>query len=232
MIVLGLDTAQGACSAALVESERTLAARSEEMEIGHAEALAPMIERLLAEAGISPSAIVRIGCTVGPGTFTGLRVALSLARAMALALSIPVIGVTTLKALAAAAFGAAPSAPYAAAAIDARRGELYFQIFAKPLSPVSQPEILALDAALARLLRLGRTKIALAGTGASLIAEKARGFDPLVTSIRFPSAVDVALIAASANDYTARPPEPLYLRAPDAKLPSAAKPLRPPRPRR
>jgi tRNA threonylcarbamoyladenosine biosynthesis protein TsaB len=232
MIVLGLDTAQAACSAALACKGETLAELSEEMETGHAEALAPMIETLLSRARLSPGALGRIGCTVGPGTFTGLRVALSLARAMGLALSIPVLGVTTLEALAAAAFRLAPAADYAAAAMDARRGELYFQIFGKALAPAAEPEILAFDDALARLSALAGARVALAGTGANLLADRARGSSFLLAGIRFPAAADVARIAAAAQDAALRPPEPLYLRAPGAKLPAAARPLRPPRPRR
>lgn len=232
LIVLGLDTAQAACSAALTRGGEVLAVRSQEMETGHAEVLAPMIETLLAGTKLVPRDIARIGCTVGPGTFTGLRVALALARAMGLALSVPVLGVTTLEALAAGALRAAPSADAAVAAMDARRGELYFQIFAKDLTPLTEPGIASFALASQRLAALGGKTLALAGTGAQLFAENPRGFFPLLTGVCFPAAPDVAFIAARAADESARPPEPLYLRAPGAEPQAAAKPLRPPRLRR
>src|SRR3978361_1396056 len=99
MIVLGLDTALGACSVALLADGETLAHEHRTMQRGHAEALAPMFKPVMREAGLSFAALDRIAVTTGPGTFTGQRVGLAFARGLRLALGKPAIGVTTLDAI-------------------------------------------------------------------------------------------------------------------------------------
>ena len=124
-LVLALDTCLGACSVALVRGERTLAALSEPMTRGHQERLAPMVRELMTGAAAPFSALDRIGVTVGPGSFTGLRVGLAFAKGLGLALGRPVVGVGVLHALAQAA---APAGS-CAAVIDAGRGRFYLQLF-------------------------------------------------------------------------------------------------------
>ena len=126
MIVLGLDTCLAACSAAVADGERLIARVSAPMARGHQERLAPMVRDLMGEAGIAFSDLDRIGVTVGPGSFTGLRVGLAFAKGLALALHRPCIGIGTLAALAASA--EAPG--HCAAVIDAGRGQVYLQLFA------------------------------------------------------------------------------------------------------
>ena len=98
MIVLGIDTALDACSVALVRDGETLAEISEPMTRGQAERLAPMVRDAVARAGVSYAVIDRVAVTTGPGSFTGVRVGLSFARALALAIGKPCIGVSTLEA--------------------------------------------------------------------------------------------------------------------------------------
>lgn len=100
MIVLSIDTALDACSVALVRGNDVLASLSERMNKGQAERLAPMVREAAAQAGIAFAEIDRVTATTGPGSFTGVRVGLSFARALALALGKPCIGVSTLEALA------------------------------------------------------------------------------------------------------------------------------------
>lgn len=100
MIVLGIDTALDACSVAIVRDGETLAQISEQMNRGQAERLAPMVREAAAQAGVSFNQFDRIAVTTGPGSFTGVRVGLSFARALALALAKPCVGVSTLEALA------------------------------------------------------------------------------------------------------------------------------------
>ena len=121
MIVLALDTTLAACSVAVVEDGRVLAARSEPMLRGHQERLAPLVAEAMAEAGVGFAALDRVGVTVGPGSFTGLRVGLAFAKGLSVALSIPCVGVGTLEALAASDARVGGKEGFIAAVIDARR---------------------------------------------------------------------------------------------------------------
>ena len=98
--VLAFDTSAAHCAAALLCGERLLGARLEPMKRGQAEALVPMIEALLAEAGLTPRDLDAIGCGTGPGNFTGIRISVALARGMALSLGVPAIGVSQFELLA------------------------------------------------------------------------------------------------------------------------------------
>src|SRR5580693_8596370 len=103
MLILAIDTALDACAAAVLDTDagKLIAQQSEAMKRGHAEALMPLIARVIKQAGIGFAALDRIAVTTGPGSFTGLRVGLSAARGIALAANKPVVGVTTLTAYAA-----------------------------------------------------------------------------------------------------------------------------------
>src|SRR6266852_3656015 len=103
MLILAIDTALDACAAAVldIDAGRLIAQESQAMKRGHAEALMPLIARVIKAAGIAFAALDRIAVTTGPGSFTGLRVGLSAARGIALAADKPVVGLTTLAAYAA-----------------------------------------------------------------------------------------------------------------------------------
>src|ERR1700744_6532990 len=105
MIVLGLDTCLNVCSVAVLDGERVLASAREVMARGHQERLAPMARDVVAEAGIGFAALEGIAATVGPGSFTGLRVGVAFAKGLALALDKPTVGIGTLEALAKQAKG-------------------------------------------------------------------------------------------------------------------------------
>lgn len=92
--ILGFDTSAAHCAAALLCGTRVVAMRGEEMTRGQAERLMPLLEEVLAEAGIVWGDLARIGVGVGPGNFTGIRIGVSAARGLALALEIPAIGIT------------------------------------------------------------------------------------------------------------------------------------------
>ncbi len=209
MKLLAVDTALGACSAALVEDGRVLAHRCAAMERGHAEALAPMVEEVMAGHGFAT--LARLGVTTGPGTFTGQRVGLAFMRALRVALRVPLAGVTTLAAMAAQA-RAETGCARAVALHDARRDEVYIEID-------DAPSLMRFADAVETLRSLhGSERIALAGTAASRACEAlASGF--VLSQVRQPDALWVARLAAAAETSDA-PPRPLYLRAPDAKLPA------------
>ncbi len=212
MIVLAIDTALETCSAAVVSGGRTLAARSEPMARGHQERLAPLVAEVMAEAGIGFDVLDRIGVTVGPGSFTGLRVGLAFAKGLGLALDRPVIGVGTLQAMAAGVPGCA------AAVIDARREQVYVQAF-RDGAPLTEPMALGLEDAASALGVLDGGPSVLLGSGAPLLAQAFPA--ARVESGSAPDPVRLAALAAAAEPAT---PQPVYLRAPDAKLPASALP--------
>ncbi|MBW8813682.1 MAG: tRNA (adenosine(37)-N6)-threonylcarbamoyltransferase complex dimerization subunit type 1 TsaB [Caulobacterales bacterium] len=208
-MVLGLDTCLTACSVAVLDGERVLAHASETMARGHQERLAPMAQAVMAEAGLGFPDLQRIGATVGPGSFTGLRVGVAFAKGLASALAIPAVGVGALEALGASAGG------MTAAVIDARREQVYLQVF-EDGAPLMAPDALAVGVAAARLaeLAMGRA-LTLIGSGAPLLAEFAPG-----AAVLTPDGCDARLVARLAGRRPATPIRPLYLRAPDAKLPA------------
>lgn len=133
MRILAFDTALRACSAAVLivkGAERKLARAYEARERGHAEVLMPMIEQVMREAGSAYQDLDRIAVTIGPGTFTGTRIGIATARGLGLALAIPVIGETSLAVMAHGiqARSGSEDQPLAIA-VDARRGQIYFQHF-------------------------------------------------------------------------------------------------------
>jgi tRNA threonylcarbamoyladenosine biosynthesis protein TsaB len=210
MIVLALDTALSACQAAVTEGDRVLAALSEPMERGHQERLAPLVAETMAEAGLRFDRIDRIAVTIGPGSFTGVRVGLAFAKGLALALDRPCLGVGTLEAL---ATGVASSG-LIAAAIDGRRGQIYLQAFVDR-TPVMAPDSLTAEEAAARLADLHAAGAAiLTGPGAALLDGMIAG--ARVDSAEFP---DIAALSrfAAGRPAPAAMPRPLYLRAPDAR---------------
>lgn len=210
MIVLGLDTAVGACSVAVLADGRPLAVLSEPMLRGHQERLAPMVREAMAQAGLTFDALDRVGVTVGPGSFTGLRVGLAFAKGLGLALGIPCVGVGTLEALAASE----PGADLTLAVIDARRGQVYLQAFSQGRALMA-PDALSLEMAAARLAELRPTgSIDIVGPGAPLLEGLAPG-----SRIVARAAPDPVALARLAQSRPATPARPLYLRAPDAKLP-------------
>ena len=140
MRILAIDTSCGAASVAVVESGVTepLAALSRLMARGHAEALAPMVEEAMRGVEGGFSSLDRIAVTTGPGSFTGIRVGLAMARAMGAVLAIPVVGVSTLAAFAAPLLSE-PRPGIIAAAIDARHGSAFFQLFEASGQPLGPP---------------------------------------------------------------------------------------------
>jgi tRNA threonylcarbamoyladenosine biosynthesis protein TsaB len=163
----------------------------------------------MAEAGLGFDRLERIGVTVGPGSFTGLRVGVAFAKGLAQALAIPLVGVGTLEAMAAGEPG------LAFAVLDARRDQLYLQAFEAGRALMA-PDVLPVETAAARLVEIGQGRpVTLIGSGWPLLAEA------------FPEArvvpaegADPAQVARLAAARAPAPVRPLYLRAPDARLPA------------
>ena len=207
MRLLVIDTGLAVCQAAVFDGERMLSALCEPMARGHQERLAPMAREAIAGAGIAFASLDCIAVTVGPGSFTGVRVGLAFAKGLALALETPCVGVGTLAALAASLSGA----DRRAAVIDAGRGSVYLQVF-EGAAELAAPDILPLETAAARLAELAPVDQLIGPQASRLLASlpAARAFDLVA-----PTAAAIARLASGAPLV---PPRPLYLRPPDARV--------------
>ena len=215
-------------SVAVVDGASVLAHRFELRTRGHAEELMGMIAGVLEDAGVKTEDLKALAVTIGPGTFTGLRVGLAAARGLALARALPLVGVTTLEAVA-APVTCTPDETIAAV-FDARRDEIYLQAFDHAHLPLSDPLIVSLAAAGDHL---PGSRFVAVGTGAGLLAAHldGRGIACSLAEARAqPDALTVARLAqarlkAHGPDHFRVAPSPLYLRAPDAKLPGGLDPV-------
>lgn len=184
--LLAIDTAGPRLQLALLRDGRT-DTLVEDMPTGQAERIFPAISELLARNGTAYADLTRVATTTGPGSFTGVRIGLSAARGLGLALGIPVIGVPSLLAISLTASGAT------AVLLDARRDEAYFQLFSGPAQPVGEPALLPMDEA--------RGKIP---AGAALVTAPS------------PDIARIAAFATTAAAEN-HPPDAAYIRDADAK---------------
>ncbi|MGB8401194.1 tRNA (adenosine(37)-N6)-threonylcarbamoyltransferase complex dimerization subunit type 1 TsaB [Bradyrhizobium sp.] len=217
MLILAIDTALDACSAAVldIDAGRTIAQESRAMNRGHAEALMPLIARVMAASGAAFTELDRIAVTTGPGSFTGLRVGLSAARGIALAAGKPVVGLTTLTAYAAPIVAGNSEHPIISA-IDARHDHVYFQVIRGDGSPLIRPKLAPIAEALAAA-HFGPPY--LVGNAAKILADRWPAQAPPLIAIDAQPAPDIAWVAwvgAAVSPDTA-PARPFYLRAPDAR---------------
>jgi tRNA threonylcarbamoyladenosine biosynthesis protein TsaB len=217
MKLLAIDTALPAVSACVLEEEHAEPIVSETlpMERGHAEALLLLLDRVVGKVDGGFAAIGRVAVTVGPGSFTGIRVGLAAAQAIGLARGVEVVGVSTLAALAAPRI-LEPFEGVVAAAIDARHGQVYISAY----GPGGRTVLPARRAGLHEALRaLGTGPLELLGSGAPLLAEEARACGVAAKVINDSAAPDIAYVARLGFAATpeSAPARPLYLKLPDAK---------------
>lgn len=217
MRILAIDTCCGAVSACILDSgsDKPIAQRSESMARGHAEALAPLLEQLMSDVEGGFAGLDRIAVTAGPGSFTGIRIGLATARAVGLALDIPVVGVSTLVAFAGPLL-AEPRPGIIASAIDARHGRVYLQLFEATGRPLAPARIAGLRDA---VRAMGAGPVRITGSGApALAAEAARIGLPVewADGADFPDIAAVALVGLAADPRDC-PPRPVYLKPPDAQ---------------
>jgi tRNA threonylcarbamoyladenosine biosynthesis protein TsaB len=217
--VLAFDSAGSGCSAAVLHEGGIAAQRAAPMARGQAEALMPMIAAVLAEARLAIEALDLVAVTVGPGAFTGLRIALAAAHGLGLAAGLPVLGITSFAAVAAQVPVEARGGRALVVALDSRRDELYLQAFGTDGSPEG-PGALVPPTEFAAWVP--DRALILAGDGAPRLAA-ALGPRPLsiAPGPGIADAADVARLAAAAWRPGFRPPRPrpLYLRAPDTTEP-------------
>lgn len=217
MLILALDTSMAACSVCVYDagSGLVLASRHEFMDRGQAEALAPMVQDTMALAGVAFKDLARIAVTTGPGTFTGVRIGLAMARGLGVALRIPMTGINSLAAI--ACNETAGNIPVVVA-VDARANEIYFAAFDQSGHEITAPRIIAL--ADAQKLMPNRP-VRILGTAAELLLDKTDKQHVHSDAGDLPAAANFVKLAASIPA-SAVPPEPLYLRPPDVK-PQATK---------
>jgi tRNA threonylcarbamoyl adenosine modification protein YeaZ len=215
MIILALDTASTLCAACVYDADAgsELGRCVEDIGKGHAERLMDVLGAALAASGRSYADIGTVAVSIGPGSFTGIRVGVSAARGLALALKVPALGVTTLSAIADQARFDWPGRRIVAA-IDARRDELYVEDHAGDGSLAFGPAIVPTSNA--GSLVFGDRPV-LAGSGARVIEERAASAD--FDMAGGGATADIAVYArlAAGGHVFNSPPKPLYLRGPDAR---------------
>jgi tRNA threonylcarbamoyladenosine biosynthesis protein TsaB len=215
-VVLAFDTAGSACSVAVTRGDSVLGAERHAMRHGHAEALLPMIGRVIKAAGLAPVDIDGVAVTVGPGGFTGIRAGIAAAHGLALGCDAPLLGVTSFAAVAAPILVADARL---LVALDSRRADFYVQLFATTGVPITEPAAIPPEQLGAWV---GEAPVRIAGD----VAEAAAA---VLSAHR-----DIELVANSAPDARGvlaaiqRWPEradpmahPLYLRPPDVSFPKA-----------
>ena len=209
MIVLALDTSGVDCSACVYDSasDTVLGEVCETIGKGHAERLMAVIDGALQQAQLPLQKVGRIAVTIGPGSFTGIRVGVAAARGFALSLGIEAVGVTTLETIALHHLLENPGRPVAVG-LDAKRGEAYLQTFAEDGSPLLEAALWSLEDA----------KTALSGFDGAIIGSAAplfQGFDTGSGPDHFP--ISTVARAGGRKPKGMPKPAPLYLRGPDAR---------------
>ncbi len=233
MNILAFDTCMGAVSVALgwtgPDGSPFRAHRWEQRTTGHAERLFPMIAEVLAEAALPFAAIDRIAVTVGPGTFSGVRIGIAAARGFRLASTCEVVGMTSLAIMARTAdrrLGAARAGRDLLVAVDARRGQVYAQYFGAAMPDHLAAPVLATAEDV--VASLPDVPLIVAGSGAKTLVARARAArgieaEALLDGLE-PDAYDLLAIASTLAPMAGV--HPLYIRAPDAKPPAARASLR------
>jgi len=233
MKVLGLDCATRGCSAAVCVDGTIVGQRFDAMTRGQAEHLMSMVEGALGDAGLRVAALDHLAVTIGPGAFTGLRVAIATARGLSLASGVPVGGVTTMETLAFAARADIDDRSSTIVSLESRRQDVYLQMFTRSGEPADEVEAVTPDGLTAWFLShdIGPAPV-LVGDAAARVRS---GLGNAISQLRIaagpiiPDAADVAALARekllagrALSDLV-----PLYLRPPDAALPQHGGRLRP-----
>lgn len=224
MLILGIESATDLVGCAIGGHEGVLALHEQTRGRRHAETLAPAIEFTCAQAGIGLDELGAIAVDVGPGLFTGLRVGLATAKAMAHALRVPVIGISSLDLL---ALPLRHADRVIAAVVDARRGELFYAFYRQVPGGVqrtSEPIVGSPDDLVADLLASGDEVLAV-GDGALRYRDalrEARHVEVADQWLAHPSAAPLVQLAhaRALREEWVNPweVEAVYLRRPDAEI--------------
>ncbi len=225
MIILAFDTSLNACSVAIQKDNILVCQKLKIMDKGQAEELIPLAIEVLAEAGMKWEDIDGLGVTLGPGTFTGIRVGIAAARGIALVRNIPVLGYTSLHTIAKGALrtGKILAQEELLVMSDARRNEVYIQYFGANSIPSGPPALISTFEINNWLPSYG---IALAGSAVAILQSLNKEISErfkIIKDLNFPEAQDVAFLAEEQmikSDWVYQgPPSPIYLREPHTTIP-------------
>ena len=223
MRLLAIDTALAACSAALLDTAfgGIVASESRPMTNGHAEALMPLLARLMEKSGMKFRDLDRVVVTTGPGSFTGLRVGISAARGIALAAKKPALGLSTLSAFAGPHLASDDKVPIVAV-IDARHQNVYLQVFGPGGRTSTTPRLAPLREA---VTAASEVPALIVGSAAQAVAAALPPTDAGPAGVDARAAPDILWVArmGAALPEGQSPPRPEYLRAPDAQPQNAAR---------
>lgn len=225
MFILAFDTSVNACSVALWHKKQVLYDHSQAMTTGSAEALLPMIAEALRITQLTPQQLDAIAVTTGPGSFTGIRISLSAAKALGLSLNIPVIGLSTFTALA-NSFAFSKQYSSVGVIIETKRCDFYFQLFDQKIKPLSQMFYASSDELKEYAEQNALKKIPLIGDGAERFFEESNGHSTFFKiknyKLNYPSAAKIAETADQSflNHQPLSSIKPLYLRPPEVTLTS------------
>lgn len=223
--ILALDAAGHACSAALWRDGAVAARETRPMSHGQAVELLPMIQRVIAAAGLTLRQVARIAVTIGPGGFTGLRIGLATARGLGLAIGCPVIGISSFQAAAATVAGVSATGGLQVSGprlvvLDSRRAEPYVALLDAGLAFLQPPVLMTVEEIQALVAQGGIE--AVLGDGLAALRPLLPASCRLIEAA--PDAVAVAALAADPGQAFDLPPDPAYLRPPDISQPKSAQP--------
>ncbi len=206
--ILAMDTATGPCSVAVWKDGKVAAYVENAKPVMQSASLMPMVEQALKDSDVTYADLTALAATIGPGSFTGIRVALAAARAICFASNIPGMGYTTLEVL---AYVASKNSAPTLAVLNAGKGEHYYQYYSNaPWKAAGEPQLGLLSQAFEGS---PQGNVSLSGNG--------QATDPRFTPIGvpFPRADILAELAATHPHMAQNELTPFYIRAPDAKLP-------------
>lgn len=211
--LLACDTANGFCSVTLYCSGKAPVSVKGAVQSEQAETLFTMINDVFTSTALSYDDLTHLAVSMGPGSFTGIRIGLAAMRGIALVTGLPILGVSTLEALAADAIRQQSPARPIVVALDARRGQVYHQVFSPALEEISEAKLLTYEEARAAYPLSGAL---LVGNGASLLVAD------ITESFGLPDAESIARLAELRMPFPSLTvaPAPFYIRPPDAKLSS------------
>ena len=202
MLTLALDTATGVCTVGLVRDGRVLAEYDISVGLTHSQGLQPQLDQMFARTGIKKEEIDRIAVSIGPGSFTGLRIGLAAAEAMAYAWQCGICGVNTLQAM---AYNIPVSGIVLAPVLDAQKGNYYTAFYtweAGELQEIQPVEMADRETLLAQLLALGKPALLLGECEKLIKQELPAGIQMAPEQVRLPKAASVALAAEGMETLT------------------------------